>query len=231
VALVLTQARNRGRAAGPGAPGRARRDRWPARLLQARQQGDLPAVAQEAQRLQLMARTPEAAQPVPGEGLQALVLIGIGYSRGWTAQLDDTDHLEQGIALARRVGRPYLEFTGLAYQAAIEAFRVLPGAEEHSRQAIELAERHGWTGQTAAGVAYTALGGALAWQGQLHEAEAWLQRAEFIVRPEAEAVAALAVPCATSTPSSASTAAPTPWLALATWACSPPQASSFAPAL
>ena len=33
----------------------------------------------------------------------------------------------------------------------------------------------------------------LAWQGRLEEAEAWLQRAELAIRPEAEAVAALAV--------------------------------------
>jgi LuxR family transcriptional regulator, maltose regulon positive regulatory protein len=163
------------------------------RLLVARQRGNLPAEAEEAQRLQVMAGVPEAAQPALSDELRALALISLGYAQGWTARLDQAEHLEQGIALARRIGRPYLEFMGLAYQAAIEASRSLLGAAEHSSQAIELAERHGWTDETAAGVAYVALGGALAWQGRLDEAEAWLQRAELTIRPEAEAVAALAV--------------------------------------
>jgi LuxR family maltose regulon positive regulatory protein len=164
-----------------------------ARLLVSRQRGNLPAEAQEAQRLQTMAGAPEAAQPALGQDLRALALISLGYAQGWTARLAQTAHLEQGIALARQIGRPYLEFTGLAYQAAIEATRSLPGAEEHSSQAIALAERHGWTDETAVGVAYTALGGTLAWRGRLDEAEVCLQRAELTIRPEAEAVAALAV--------------------------------------
>jgi LuxR family maltose regulon positive regulatory protein len=163
------------------------------RLGVARQRGDLPAEAEEAGQLRAMAGGAEAVQPALGEELRALALISLGYAQGWTARSGPTGHLEQGIALARRIGRPYLEFTGLAYQSAIEASRSLPGAEEHSRQAIELAERHGWSDETAVGVACTALGGALAWQGRLDEAVTWLQRAEVTIRPEAEAVAALAV--------------------------------------
>ncbi|MEV5753754.1 hypothetical protein AB0L00_38550 [Actinoallomurus sp. NPDC052308] len=119
-----------------------------ARLLVSRQRGNLAAEAQGAQRLQAMAAAPEAAQPALGEDLRALALISLGYAQGWTAPLARAAHLEQGIALARRIGRPYLEFTGLAYQAAIEATRSLPGAEQHARRAIELAERHGWTDET-----------------------------------------------------------------------------------
>ena len=162
------------------------------RLLLARQRGNLPVEATEAQRLRDMAWIPEPAQSVLGEELRALALISLGYAQGWTIREGETAHLEEGIVLARRIGRPYLEFTGLAYQAAIEAARSLPGAVEHSSQAIELAERHGWTSETAVGVACTALGGALAWQGRLEEAESCLRRAELTIRPEAEAVAALA---------------------------------------
>jgi len=164
------------------------------RLLLCRRRGDLPAEVLEAQRLQAMADTPQVPRPSLGEELRALGLISLGYAGGWTARLQQAGHLEQGVALARRIGRPYLEFTGLAYQSAIESSRSLPGAVEHSSQAITLAERHGWTDDTAVGVAYTSLAGALAWRGQLDEAEAWLQRAELTIRPEAEAVAALAVP-------------------------------------
>jgi LuxR family transcriptional regulator, maltose regulon positive regulatory protein len=161
------------------------------RLLAARQRGNLPAEAQEARRLRAMAGADEA--PVLGEDLRALALISLGYAEGWTARSDPAGHLEQGIMLARRTGRSYLEFTGLAYQSAIEASRSLPGAEEHSRQAIDLAEQHGWSDETAAGVAYAALGGTLAWQGRLDEAAAWLHRADLAITSEAEVVAALAV--------------------------------------
>jgi LuxR family transcriptional regulator, maltose regulon positive regulatory protein len=161
------------------------------RLLVARRRGDLPREAAEARRLGAMAQTSAAMHPGLGEELRALALISLGYVQGWTARHDQSGHLAQGISLARRTGRPYLEFTGLAYQAAIEASRMMPGAEEHGRQAVELAERHGWTDETAAGVAHAALGGALAWQGRLGQAEACLRRAELTIRPEAEAVAAL----------------------------------------
>src|SRR6516225_5316923 len=89
------------------------------RLLLARQRGDPPAVAGEAQRLQAMAEAPEAARSGLGEELRALALISLGSIRFWVAQFEEAErYLEQGIALARRIGRPYLEFTGLAYAAS-----------------------------------------------------------------------------------------------------------------
>lgn len=162
------------------------------RLLVARRRGNLAAETREAQRLRAVASIPDSASPALGDELRALALISLGYAQGWTGRGDETAHLEQGIALARRIGRPYLEFTGLAYQSAIEASRSDSRAQEHSGQAIELARRHGWTSEAAVGVAYTALGGALAWSGRVDEAHACLRRAELTIKPDAEAVAALA---------------------------------------
>jgi LuxR family transcriptional regulator, maltose regulon positive regulatory protein len=94
-----------------------------ARLLLAREQGNLPAVAEEAQRLQALAGDPDAAQydlaPAVraglGEELRALALISLGITELWAARVEDAQrHLEQGVALAHRIGRPYLEFSGLA---------------------------------------------------------------------------------------------------------------------
>src|SRR5690348_12042730 len=160
------------------------------RLLLAGQRGNLLAVAEEAQRLQTLA---EARVGLSDE-LRALALIILGDTEIWGARLDQAGpHLEQAIALARRIGRPYLEFIALAHQSAGEVTRSLPRAAELSRRAIDLAERHGWTDETAAGIAYVALGSVLAWQGRLGEAEAWLQRAEGTVRAEADPAVALAV--------------------------------------
>jgi len=170
-------------------------------LLLTRRHGNLPAVAEQAQRLQALAEAPDAAQhdlaPVAraglGEELRAFALVKIGDSETWAGRLDQAEsHLEQGVALARRIGRPYLEFMGLVYRAEIELNRpFFPRAAERSRQAIDLAERHGWTDDPDACNAFMTLGAALAWQGRLDEAEAWVQRAERTIRAEANPAVAM----------------------------------------
>ncbi|HTU05837.1 MAG TPA: LuxR C-terminal-related transcriptional regulator [Trebonia sp.] len=157
------------------------------RLLLARQRGDLPAVAEAAERLQGMTEAPEAAQPALGEELRALALISLGITEYWTTRFAEAmQHLDQGRALAHRIGRPYLEFTGLAYQAAAEFFQSFAVATEHSRLSIELAEQHGWTDDPAASIACITLGTVLAWQERLEQADAWVQRAGRTLRAEAQ---------------------------------------------
>ena len=95
--------------------------------------------------------------------------------------------------LAHRIGRPFLEFSGLAYQATLKITWSFAAAAERGMQAVELARQHGWTDEPAAGIAYEALGAVLAWRGRPGEAEPWIQRAERTVRPEAEPAAALLV--------------------------------------
>jgi LuxR family transcriptional regulator, maltose regulon positive regulatory protein len=107
-------------------------------------------------------------------------------SLGCLGHLIPVRHLGSGVALARRIGRPFLEFTGLAYQAAIEVYRSYAVATELSTRAVELAGRHGWTDESAAGQAYGILGVVLTLQGRLEEAEPWVRRAEHTVRAEAQ---------------------------------------------
>jgi LuxR family transcriptional regulator, maltose regulon positive regulatory protein len=64
---------------------------------------------------------------------------------------------------------------------------------EFARQAIELAERHGWTDEPAFGVACRTLGATLVWQGRPEEAERWVEHGERTVTAEAEPAAAVAV--------------------------------------
>jgi LuxR family transcriptional regulator, maltose regulon positive regulatory protein len=163
------------------------------RLLLARQRGNRPAVAEEAQRLATMAEGEDAAQPALGEELRALALISLGSAEYWAAGADAGRYLERGLTLARRIGRPYLEFTGLAQQAAVLIYASFTRSAEHATAAVELARRHGWTGGTAFGVACSALGAVLFWRGQLDEAEAWIQRAERTHRAEAEPAAGMAI--------------------------------------
>jgi LuxR family maltose regulon positive regulatory protein len=163
-------------------------------LLLARQGGNLPAVVEEARRLQALAEAPDAARPGLGQELRALALINLGITEVWTGRPFQAEpHLEQGVALARRIGRPYLEFTGLAHRAGIEVFRSSVRAAERCRQVIELARQHGWTDEPAAAVAYRTLGAALVAHGRPAEAELWVQHAERIAKAEAEPAAALMV--------------------------------------
>ncbi len=156
-------------------------------LLLARRHGNLPAVAEQAQWLQVLAEAPDVAQPGLGDELRAFALVKIGDCETWGGRLDEAEsHLEQGVAVARRIGRPYLEFMGLVCRAEIELNRpFFPQAAEGARQAIDLAERHGWTDDPDACNAFMTLGAALAWQGRLDDAEAWVQRAERTIRAEA----------------------------------------------
>jgi LuxR family transcriptional regulator, maltose regulon positive regulatory protein len=162
------------------------------RLGLARQRGDLPAVAEEAQRLLAAVEDPDAGQLELSGDLRALAVINLGIAEAWAARLEDADrHLEQGVALARRIRRPYLELTGLAHGAVAASFRSYTVAAQRSRQAIELARRHGWGEDQAADVAYAALGGTLVGQGRLAEAERWLERAGQTLRAEAEPAAGM----------------------------------------
>ncbi|MGH3197289.1 MAG: AAA family ATPase [Streptosporangiaceae bacterium] len=164
------------------------------RLLLARQRGNPQAAADEAERLRGFAEAPEAAQPGLGEELRALAMISLGITEFWAAGPAEAQrHLEQGRVLAHRIGRPFLELSGLAYQAATESYRSHARAEEYSISAIELAERHGWTDEPAMGIACLVHGAVLVWQGRLEEADAWVQRAERVLRAEAEPAAVLGV--------------------------------------
>ena len=165
-----------------------------ARLLLARHRGDLSVVAREATRLRALAEAVEGVQPHLGEDLRALALINLGAAEHWTARFAEARrHLQEGRELAHRIGRPYLEFSGLAYQASAEVFQSFPVATDHGRQAMELASRHGWTDTPAAGMAAAALGTVSAWQGRLEEAEFWSQRARRALSAEARPGVGLAV--------------------------------------
>jgi len=178
----------------PGRQGQAQLLLGIVRLLLARQRADPPAVAKQAQRLQVMAEAPEAAQPGLGEELRALALISLGSAESWAARFAEAErHLEQGVALARRIGRAYLEFTGLAYQAVIAFHQSFALALERGMQAVELAERHGWTDEPAAGLASLIVGGLLVWQGRPEEAEPGIQQAERALRAEADPASALII--------------------------------------
>jgi len=159
------------------------------RLCLAQGRGDLLAVVEEADRLLAPAADADAERPVD-EDLRALALVTLGAAEVWALRPDDAEqHLEQGTALARRTGWPWLEVSGLAHLAIAASFRSFELEAERSMQVIELARQHGWTDEPVVAVAYVALAGARAWQGRLADAEPLLDHAERTLRAEVQPVA------------------------------------------
>jgi LuxR family maltose regulon positive regulatory protein len=162
------------------------------RLTLAEQRSDFPAAVEEASRLVEPTATLAAAEMGLGEELRAMALIRLGTTEFWTGRFEDAErHLDHARTLAHKIGRPYLEFASLVHWARAGLIRSFAQVLDPSRQAIELARQHGWTEDPLAGDAYLALGAALVWRGRLEEAEPWIQRAERVIRKEAEPAAAL----------------------------------------
>ena len=127
------------------------------RLYLARQRGDLRAVAEEVERQQ-SAGPLDAAPSGLGQELRALALISLGIAELWSSRVREAEaHLERGIALAHRTGRSFLEVNGLAHWAVVASFRSSALAAERGSQAIELARRHGRSGEPLVAIAYPIL--------------------------------------------------------------------------
>jgi LuxR family maltose regulon positive regulatory protein len=124
-------------------------------------------VAEQAKSLLAAAGAADAAALGLGEDLRALALINLGIAELWTPRYEEADrHIDQGIALARRIGRPFLEVTGLAHWAHLLSWRSFPLGAQRASEALELAGRHGWTEEPVAGIAYLALGMAMVEQAE-----------------------------------------------------------------
>jgi LuxR family transcriptional regulator, maltose regulon positive regulatory protein len=162
------------------------------RLSLARRRGDLPAAVEEARRLLASVEAWDAVQDDLRDDLSALAVISLGIAETWSVRYEDADrHFEQGVALARRVGRPYLEILGLAHWAVVAYPLRSPAGADSGMQAIELARRHGWADEPVVAAACVALGLQMLWPGRLDEASPWLEQAGRAIREEADPVTGL----------------------------------------
>ena len=148
-----------------------------ARLWLASQRGDL-RTAREAMR---DVRPRAAGLLAVRNDHLASALMSFGVAELWSLHLDDARrHLEEALALARRIGRPYLEIGCLGHLALIAdlAGSPVPTGLRQSEEAVALAEAHGWGGHRIVSPAVAAGAAALAWLGRSEEAERWLSRQE-----------------------------------------------------
>jgi LuxR family transcriptional regulator, maltose regulon positive regulatory protein len=126
--------------------------------------------------------------------LRAVALMNLGIVETWSGRFDDAErHLSQGAALAQTIGRPYLELACRAHQGFPSTFVSYGTARERARQAVALAERHGWDDRPILAPALGAVAGVAIWAGQFDEGERWLRRAWDVVDPHIDPAAAVLV--------------------------------------
>jgi LuxR family maltose regulon positive regulatory protein len=131
-------------------------------------------------------------QVATGSELRAVALLNLGIVEMWSRRFDDAErHLSQGAALARTIGRPYLEVACRAHQIFPTSRVSLASARERGRQAVALAERHGLGDRP---ILAPALGGAAfwaIWMGDFDDGEAALRRAWEVAEPQIDPAAAV----------------------------------------
>jgi len=151
------------------------------RLSLARRRGHLAGVIEQARFL---------ASPVTGQSdedialdsdLRTVALMNLGTAEAWTLGLpeapDAERHLREGADLAREIGRPYLEVGCLAQLGfASLVLHSYATTQRRCREAIALAERHGWGAEPVIAPALIMLAGTMVWTGEFDEGERWLQR-------------------------------------------------------
>jgi LuxR family maltose regulon positive regulatory protein len=165
-----------------------------ARLTLARWRGDYRAALSEARSM----LEPVVADSVPAvaaaNDVRAVALLNLGIVELWAGAADDAErHLEEALELARRNGRPYVEQGCLAHLAAAAGRHSLTPEQQLATQTLGLLERFGWMSEPIAPMVFAMLGEVEVWRGRLDDAEAWLDRAEQALRPNAEPAKELTV--------------------------------------
>jgi LuxR family maltose regulon positive regulatory protein len=147
------------------------------KLSLARKRGHLAGVVEQVRFL---------ASPITGQSdedialdsdLRAVALMNLGIVEAWSLGNQDSErHLHEGADLARKIGRPYLEVACLAELAFASKIEPFATTRRRCREAIALAEQHGWGAEPVISPALVNLAGALIWTGEFDEGDHWLQR-------------------------------------------------------
>jgi LuxR family transcriptional regulator, maltose regulon positive regulatory protein len=147
-------------------------------LLSARLRGHFDSIFEQAGALLFPGDGQASADAALGSDLRAVALLNLGVTEAWSLRLADSErHLLEGAALARRIGRPYLEVACLAHLGFASTRHSFAVARQRCEEAIALAARNGWDAEPVTAPALAALATALIWTGQFDLADHWLDRA------------------------------------------------------
>jgi LuxR family transcriptional regulator, maltose regulon positive regulatory protein len=154
------------------------------KLSLATRRGSLASVAEQARFL---------ASPVTGQSdeeialesdLRTVALLNLGTVEASLGLADAESHLREGAVLAREIGRPYLEARCLVQLGFASKVRPFATTRRRCREAIALAERHGWGAEPWIAPALITLASNLIWTGEFDEGERWLARTARVVQTD-----------------------------------------------
>jgi LuxR family maltose regulon positive regulatory protein len=150
-------------------------------LTLARRRGDRAGVVEQARFLASPVTGQSEEDIALGSDLRAVALGNLGTAEAWSLAPPDAPdaerHLREGADLAREIGRPYLEVGCLAQLGfASLVLHSFATTQRRCREAITLAERHGWGAEPVIAPALIMLAGTMIWTGEFDEGERWLQR-------------------------------------------------------
>jgi len=154
------------------------------KLSLARRRGHLAGVIEQVRFLDSPLTGQSDEDIALGSDLRAVALLNLGTAEAWSALPDAERHLGEGAVLAREIGRPYLEVSCLAQLGLASKVRPFATTRRRNREAIALADQHGWGAEPVIAPALNSLAGALMFMGEFDEAERWLQRAERAVQTD-----------------------------------------------
>jgi LuxR family transcriptional regulator, maltose regulon positive regulatory protein len=147
-------------------------------LLSARLRGHFDGVFEQVSALPSAAAGQSNADVALGSDLRALALLNLGVTEAWSLRLADSErYLLEGAALARDIGRPYLEVACLAHLGFAATTHSFTLARRRCEDAIAQAARHGWDAESVIAPAQVTLAGILIWTGEFDRGEQWLDRA------------------------------------------------------
>ena len=155
------------------------------KLSLARRRGHLAGVLEQVRFLASPLSGQSDEDIALGSDLRALALMNLGIVEAWSlgiveawslALADAERHLAEGAALAREIGRPYIEVGCLAQIGFASKIHPFATTRQRCQEAIALAERYGWGTEPIVSPALVTLAGVMAWTGEFDEAERWLRR-------------------------------------------------------
>ena len=165
-----------------------------ARLGLARGRGDLESALRDVGPLLVPVEADSVSELTLSNDAKAVALMNLGIVELWSFRLDDAErHLEQGLALARTIERPYVQIGCLSHLGLAASRRSLAQARERCLPAVAIAEAHGWATDPIACLASATLAIADAAQGRFEEGHRWLDRAQHSMRAELDPATALLV--------------------------------------
>jgi LuxR family maltose regulon positive regulatory protein len=155
------------------------------RLALARWRGDLAGVLEALPSVEAALTDQPVGNRSMSGALKSAALLNLGIAELWSSRLDEAKRdLTEALELARRSGRPWLQIPCLGHLALTS-----PSFSEglrRSDEAVEIADRNGWSEDPALVTGSAAGAIALLWQGRVDEAETRLAHAERTLQTDGE---------------------------------------------